>query len=249
MGVMSYFIISLSFCLLQCVMVVVSLEPHSQIKELLKQRDCASILRRIPYTKGRDGVYTIYPDMKTRKLVYCDMTTDGGGWTVIQRRMDGSGDFDRKWKSYKEGFGNVHGEYWLGNEAMHLLTTKTSQELRVDMEKFTGEKAYAKYSTFRVGSESQKYKLTVGGYKGNAGDSFAYSNGMKFSTKDQDHDSCSVSCAKVYHSGWWFNSCSYTHPNGMYRKTAVKSEKSVNWYQFGNEYRALKKIRLMIRLK
>ncbi|XP_022340181.2 ficolin-1-like [Crassostrea virginica] len=90
-----------------------------------------------------------------RKLVYCDMTTDGGGWTVIQRRMDGSGDFDRKWKSYKEGFGNVHGEYWLGNEAMHLLTTKTSQELRVDMEKFTGEKAYAKYSTFLVGSESK----------------------------------------------------------------------------------------------
>ena len=58
---------------------------------------------------------------------------------------------------------------YLGNEAIHLLTTKTNQELRVDMEKFTGEKAYAKYSSFSVGTESQKYKLTIGGYKGNAG--------------------------------------------------------------------------------
>ena len=50
--------------------------------ELQKQRDCASVLRRIPNTKGRDGVYTIYPDLKSRKLVNCDMTTDGGDWTV-----------------------------------------------------------------------------------------------------------------------------------------------------------------------
>ena len=58
---------------------------------------------------------------------------------------------------------------YLGNEAIHLLTKKSNQELRVDMEKFTGEKAYAKYSTFSVGTESQKYQLTIGGYNGNAG--------------------------------------------------------------------------------
>ncbi|XP_078311720.1 ryncolin-4-like [Crassostrea virginica] len=214
--------------------------------KLQKRRDCAAILRAIPNTKRRDGVYTIYPDLKTRKLVFCDMTTDGGGWTVIQRRMDGSGDFDRNWKSYKEGFGNVQGEYWLGNEAIHLLTKKANQELRVDMEKFTGEKAYAKYSTFSVGTESQKYKLTVGGYNGNAGDSLANNNGMKFSTKDQD---TSGSCAKTFHAGWWFKACFLANPNGMYRKTAVKTTQSVNWYHFGNEHRALKKIRFMIRLK
>ncbi|XP_061194793.1 techylectin-5A-like [Saccostrea echinata] len=78
-----------------------------------KQRDCASILKFIPSTRGKDGVYTIYPDMKTKISTFCDMTTDGGGWTVIQRRIDGSVDFYRPWKSYKEGFGKIDGEDWL----------------------------------------------------------------------------------------------------------------------------------------
>eukprot|EP00105_Crassostrea_gigas_P041969 XP_019926117.1 PREDICTED: ryncolin-1-like [Crassostrea gigas] len=155
---------------------------------LKKQRDCASILKAIPNTKGRNGVYTIYPDMKTKKLVYCDMTTDGGGWTVIQRRMDGSVDFYRSWQTYKAGFGKAQGEYWLGNDDIHLLTTRAKQELRVDLQKSSGDKAYAKYSTFSVGSESQKYKLTVGGYSGTAGNSLVYHNGMKFTTRDQDND-------------------------------------------------------------
>nr|XP_022340182.1 ryncolin-1-like [Crassostrea virginica] len=124
----------------------------SKYLQLQKQRDCASVLKRIPNTKGRDGVYTIYPDLKMRKLVHCDMTTDRGGWTVIQRRLDGFVGFYRKWESYKEGFGEAEGEYWLGNEALHLLTSGTKQELRVDLQKFSGKKAYAKYSIFSVGS-------------------------------------------------------------------------------------------------
>ena len=81
------------------------------------------------------------------------------------------------------------------------------------------------------------------------GDSLAINNGMKFSTKDQDHDSDSGSCAKRFHAAWWFRAYYYANPNGMYQKTAVKSTQSVNWYHFGNEHRALKTIRFMIRLK
>nr|XP_022340177.1 ryncolin-1-like [Crassostrea virginica] len=297
MGVMSYFIISLSFCLLQCVMVVVSLEPHSQIKgnveallqltswnwrhlntsvkvdspvsvdvsltshyrltgkyfskylQLLKQRDCASVLRRIPNTKGRDGVYTIYPDMKTRKLVYCDMTTDGGGWTVIQRRLDGSVDFYRNWESYKEGFGEAEGEYWLGNEALHLLTSGTKQELRVDLQKFSGKKAYAKYSIFSVGNKSDKYKLTIGGYRGTGGDGLKRHNGMKFTTKDQDNDPWGKNCAVEYKGAWWFYDSMNCDLNGPYHKSAVKSVYVVGWYDFGNEWISLKSARMMIRSK
>ena len=69
-------------------------------------------------------------------------------------------------KLYLHGFCVFH---FLGNEALHLLTSGTKQELRVDLQKFTGEKGYAKYSTFSVGSGSEKYKLTVGGYRGTAG--------------------------------------------------------------------------------
>ncbi|XP_052704320.1 microfibril-associated glycoprotein 4-like [Crassostrea angulata] len=216
---------------------------------LQKQRDCASILKTISNTKGRDGLYTIYPDMKTKKLVYCDMTTDGGGWTVIQRRMDGSVNFYRSWQTYKDGFGKLQGEYWLGNEDIHLLTAKTKQELRVDLQKFSGEKAYAKYSRFTMGSESEKYKLSVGGYSGTAGDSLAYHNGMKFSTRDQDNDLWNKHCSVEHQGGWWFNACIHAILNGPYLKSAKITAVGMTWYTFGNEHRALKRASMMIRPK
>nr|XP_034328009.1 ryncolin-1-like [Crassostrea gigas] len=221
----------------------------NKILRLEKQRDCASILRSIPNIKGRDGVYTIYPDMKTKKLVYCDMTTDGGGWTVIQRRIDGSVDFYRSWQSYKTGFGKPPGEYWLGNEDIHFLTSRTKQEIRVDLQKFSGEKAYAKYSTFTVGSESQKYKLTVGGYSGTAGNSLAAHNGMKFTTKDQDNDTWNKNCGVNFQGGWWFKDCISAFLNGPYKKSAKIAWDSIMWYDFGKENRALKKATMMIRSK
>nr|XP_011448079.2 ryncolin-1 [Crassostrea gigas] len=221
----------------------------NKLLRLQKQRDCAFILKTIPNTKGRNGVYTIYPDMKTKKLVYCDMTTDGGGWTVIQRRMDGSVNFYRSWQTYKDGFGKPQGEYWLGNEDIHLLTSKTKQELRVDLQKFSGEKAYAKYSRFTVGSESEKYKLSVGGYSGTAGDSLAYHNGMKFSTRDQDNDLSSSQCSVIRQGGWWYNACVHSNLNGPYLKSAKNTTLSINWHAFGKGYRALKQASMMIRSK
>ncbi|XP_052706750.1 techylectin-5B-like [Crassostrea angulata] len=216
---------------------------------LKKQRDCASILKTIPNTTGRNGVYTIYPDMKTKKLVFCDMTTDGGGWTVIQRRMDGSVEFYRSWQTYKAGFGKAQGEYWLGNDDIHLLTTRAKQELRVDLQKSSGDKAYAKYSTFSVGSESQKYKLTVGGYSGTAGNSLKYHNGMKFTTRDQDNDTWKDNCALTVKGGWWFYDCLNCDLNGPYRPSASGTWLCVSWYKFGNETRGMKTASMMIRSK
>ncbi|XP_053386210.1 angiopoietin-1-like [Mercenaria mercenaria] len=133
---------------------------------------------------------------KTVVPIYCDMATDNGGWTVFQRRQDGSVDFYRDWNDYKYGFGGLDGEFWLGNEYVNILTDDgETHELRIDLEDHDGNRAYAKYSKFKVGSESTNYTLEVSGYSGDAGDSlfkpsnnYRIHNGMQFSTKDRDND-------------------------------------------------------------
>lgn len=101
------------------------------------------------------------------------MTTDGGGWTTFQRRMDGSVDFFLDWASYKKGFGNLRGEFWLGNDNLHRLTASANMVLRFDMEDYEGERRYAEYTTFSVANESDNYRLTIDGYQGTAEDSLA----------------------------------------------------------------------------
>jgi len=102
------------------------------------------------------------------------MVTDGGGWTVFQRRLDGSVDFFLGWESYKNGFGYQCGEFWLGNDNLHRLTAADDMTLRVDLEDFEDEIRYAEYSTFKVADEGDKYRVLIGGYSGTAGDSFSY---------------------------------------------------------------------------
>ncbi|XP_078339116.1 uncharacterized protein LOC111105325 isoform X1 [Crassostrea virginica] len=209
-------------------------------------KDCSDIIKRYSYTSGRDGVYTIYPN-KVKRKVFCDMTTDGGGWTVIQNRVDGSTDFYRTWNEYKEGFGNSSHNYWIGNDVLHLLTKNEPQELRVELQRFSGEKGYAEYSTFAVGDESSKYQLTVSGFEGNIGDSLVYHNGMKFSTRDQDNDKSGKSCSQTYHGAWWYNDCHHSNLNGKYMGTATNAGNSNSWYHWKNKHESLQTTRMMIR--
>ena len=116
--------------------------------------------------------------------MFCDMETDGGGWTVFQRRVDGSVDFYLGWDDYKKGFGNLSGEFWLGNDNIHRLTSSAPQVLRVDMEDFESDKRFAKYSTFSVASEQTGYQLSVAGYSGSAGDSLFDADQPKRSKSD-----------------------------------------------------------------
>ena len=110
------------------------------------------------------------------------METDGGGWTVFQRRQDGSVDFYRNWTDYEDGFGNLTGEFWLGLGKINRLTKEQSNTLRVDLGDFDGNTSYAQYTTFSVGNSTTEYTLTVGGYSGTVKDSLAYHNGRNFST-------------------------------------------------------------------
>ena len=100
-----------------------------------------------------------------------DMTTEGGGWTVFQRRMDGSVFFYLGWEDYRVGFGNQNGEFWLGNDNLHRLTANATMMLRVDLEDYDGVRKYAEYTTFSVADADDNYRPTIAGYNGTVGDS------------------------------------------------------------------------------
>jgi len=82
---------------------------------------------------------------------------------VFQRRLDGSVNFYRKWEEYKNGFGSASGEFWLGNDNVHTLSTSGDQLLRVDLETFDSETRFAEYSGFFIENESNLYTLRLRG--------------------------------------------------------------------------------------
>lgn len=223
-------------------------------RDVIFGNDCADILQKYPNARGKNGVYNIFDTSNSSntskaKAVYCDMTTDNGGWTVIQKRVNGSVAFYRDWRAYKIGFGLAEHEYWIGNDMLHSLTSLRPQELRVDMQSFKSAKAYAVYSKFLVGDEASKYKLEVFGYyKGNAGDSLTkLSNNMSFSTPDQDNDGGSGNCAAKYKTAGWFNDCFWTNFNGLYVNYEKKYLASyLTWYEW-NSWNSLKTFQMMIR--
>ena len=172
----------------------------------------------------------------------------GGGWTVFQRRMDGTVDFYLNWADYEKGFGDLNGEFWLGLNKINRLTEKKPSFLRIELEDFAGTKKYAYYHTFGVGNAASKYRLTVIGYKGTAGDSLSYHNGMKFSTKDQDNDATSGNCATTYKGAWWYKKCHASNLNGLYLVGPHSSyANGVNWYHFRRHHYSLKTSQMMLK--
>ncbi|XP_071118307.1 microfibril-associated glycoprotein 4-like [Haliotis cracherodii] len=199
--------------------------------------DCSEIQANI--ASAADGAYTITPpDGKSPIRAYCDRTHNGGGWTVIQRRLDGSENFYRTWNEYKDGFGDLEGEYWLGNENIWRITHGRQFELRIDLENFEGEHGYALYQHFSIGSVMEHYALHISGFSGDRGDSMQNHNGQAFSAHDRDLDSDSNSCAQDHRGGWWYNECLYSNLNGEYNNTGLA--KGITWVSWGGNYYSLK---------
>ena len=165
-----------------------------------------------------DPIHTFSSGSVTH-YAHCDMTSDGGKWMVIQRRINGSVDFYRNWTDYVNGFGNLEGEFWYGLDKIHCLTTRENVELRIELGNETEPSIVWTYQLFKVGGANTNYQLTIGQSKGTRGttDAMARHNGAAFSTRDRDHDTWSVnSCAKVYGGAWWYKACFNSNLNGKY---------------------------------
>ncbi|XP_077578961.1 angiopoietin-related protein 7 [Stigmatopora nigra] len=210
--------------------------------------DCASL-----YSKNYriSGEYKIPKDefLGTPELsVFCDMKTNGGGWTLIQRRKIGLTSFNRDWKQYKSGFGSIRGDFWLGNDHIFRLTRQPSV-LRIEMEDWEGETRYAEYGFFTVANELNSFRLFLAQYRGNAGDSLRYHNNTNFSTLNKDNDKCVDDCASLRKGGYWYNCCTDSNLNGVFYRYGehMKSTDGITWYGWHGPNYSLKKVEMKVR--
>uniref|UniRef100_UPI00358E5D3B fibrinogen-like protein 1 n=1 Tax=Myxine glutinosa TaxID=7769 RepID=UPI00358E5D3B len=213
----------------------------------------------------QSGFYRLRPLLASNVVLrYCDMS-DGGGWTVFQQRTDGSIEFNRSWEEYKMGFGNFEahdGEFWLGNDIIHQITSQGTYILQIDLADWNGEKRFAQYQNFRIADEKKNYQLSFGEYNGTAGDSLSggfhpevrwWSDhlGMAFSTWDRDNDRyVEGHCANEDKGGWWFNRCHAANLNGQYYPGGVYSSRTddgIVWYTWHGYWYSLRFSRMKIR--
>ncbi|KAG0720133.1 Ryncolin-2 [Chionoecetes opilio] len=199
---------------------------------LVRPVDCADHLLHGATTSG---VYEIFPFTCTcgrPVFVWCDMETDGGGWTVFLNRQNQTDqparqnmsqlNFNVTWDAYKAGFGSPYKEYYLGNELLHQMTYSRAYAVRLDMELASGGYDYATYQSFKVSSEDTRYTASLSGTR--TGSSivtycFQYMSGRAFTTLDRDYDSYSNNCAATQGGAWWYYNCRYFNPTSTYNNT------------------------------
>ncbi|XP_061549960.1 tenascin-N isoform X1 [Phycodurus eques] len=188
--------------------------------------DCLQIMKN---GIKKSGIYTIYINNDNSKPIeaYCDMDTDGGGWLVLQRRTTGKLDFMKRWRQYVAGFGNMTDEFWIGLDKIHKMTdTAIQYEVRFDLG-LGSERAYAVYDGFKIAPARQKFALTVGNYRGTAGDAMTYHQGRPWTTLDSDNDIALGNCALTHRGAWWYKNCHLANLNGKWGDN--RHSLGVNW--------------------
>ena len=206
----------------------------------------------------QDGVYdgeAVVNEIPTSFEVFCDMTQDGGGWTTIQRRIDGSVDFAKDWVDYKNGFGDPAGEYWLGLDRIHAISKYFGNHLllRIKATAFNGDSTTLITEGFSVDNEANRYKLTCG--KVVEGDqvygSWLFSDGAFFSTQDRDNDKNDSHCVKSNggFGGGWHNACIRISLNGKYPSSGDVGLEYIRWEKFKKGKEGLKSISLAVKSK
>uniref|UniRef100_A0A8C8WB14 Angiopoietin like 4 n=1 Tax=Panthera leo TaxID=9689 RepID=A0A8C8WB14_PANLE len=176
-----------------------------------------------------------------------------GGWTVIQRRQDGSVDFNQPWEAYKAGFGDPQGEFWLGLEKVHRITGDRGSRLAVQLQDWEGNAESLQFPVY-LGGEDTAYSLQLTApVASELGATTVAPNGLSlpFSTWDQDHDlRGDKNCAKSLSGGWWFGSCGHSNLNGQYFRSIPhqrqQRKKGIFWKTWRGRYYPLQATTMLI---
>ncbi|CAL1593397.1 unnamed protein product [Knipowitschia caucasica] len=196
-------------------------------------KDCHQL-----YLQGQrtSGVYMVQPQHSLPFRVLCEMTPDGG-WTVVQKRYDGSQSFDLSWNEYKKGFGAFTGEFWLGLEHMHALSSQGRHTLQMELSDWSGQ-SHVISSEFRLDGEEGQFSLHLSPQTGASVEGLfsvaapGSSSGLPFSTADQDNDQSTDNCALKLSGGWWFSDCGDSNLNGEF-PSSPRGARSMSWSPAG----------------
>jgi hypothetical protein len=160
--------------------------------------------------------------------------------------------FNQNWAAYKEGFGDMYDEFWIGNENLHKLTASGDQLLQIDLESFDGDILSLQYRLFKVGDESSSYRLEIGEPVNN----FAIANQLlkqnqaSFSTFDHLGDQQS-NCPQKNEAGWWFKShnCHNVLLTGVFNENDVPLYKEGIQWPIWKDKQFLKAVQMKIKPK
>ncbi|XP_033837950.1 angiopoietin-related protein 3-like [Periophthalmus magnuspinnatus] len=173
------------------------------------------------------GVYVINPGTSEPFMAFCDMTT---GETVIQRRTDGSINFDQNWEKYESGFGDLQGEFWLGLSRIHSLSVQGNSVLHIHLEECKQLRRVFEYRFALEGPQSN-YTIHLSPLSHDLPDVMGNQTNTTFSTKDRDngkqhHHNCIQDTG-----GWWFHPCGGTNLNGKYFKSRRRpgQKRGIQW--------------------
>lgn len=133
----------------------------------------------------------------------------GTGWTVIQQRIDGKENFNRTWTEYQNGFGSLDGDFFLGLEKIHSLTSALQHELYIHMVYENETIEYAHYDNFTVSNKEDYYKLYLANFTGNVKYDYLSNMTAKEDFYTFDNDTPTTNCASQNGGGFWYGGCRY----------------------------------------
>ncbi|NXP14954.1 ANGL3 protein, partial [Thinocorus orbignyianus] len=208
--------------------------------------DCTAL-----YNSGvrSSGVYTIQPNGSEPFDVYCEMKF-GSSWTVIQKRVDGSLDFNQTWDAYTDGFGDLNGEFWLGLNKTYSITEQGDYILRIELQDWKDNKRFVEYA-FSLGGPETNYTLQLSRVSGSIPNALPEQTELRFSTADRDMDIISdFNCPENYLGGWWHSECEETNLNGKYvaprSRGRLDRRKGLYWKPKKGRYYLLRSTKIMI---